>query len=129
LKSFVADTHALVWHLVEPRRLGAAARKAFAAADVGRALCHVPAVCLIEVSLLHERGRLRIGVGQVVAALATHAGYAVLPLDIEQALEFGSLVGIRDPMDRLIAAAAQATRSHLISADAAFDGVVERLWD
>jgi PIN domain nuclease of toxin-antitoxin system len=129
MPSLVADTHALVWHLAEPARLGKGARRAFARSDAGRSLCHVPAICLVEVALLHERGRLRIGVGQVLEALAGHAGYAVLPLDIEQAMEFSALVGVRDPMDRLIAAAARVTRSRLVSADSAFDGLVERVWD
>jgi len=129
MTTLVADTHALVWQLTDPQRLGKAARRALAAADTGRALCHVPAVSLVEVALLHERGRLRLGVAQVLQALAGHAGYAVLPLDIEQAMEFAALVGLRDPMDRLIAAAARATRSRLVSADATFDGVVDRLWD
>jgi PIN domain nuclease of toxin-antitoxin system len=129
MTTFVADTHALVWHLTEPRRLGKAARRAFAAADSGRSLCHIPAIGLVEIALLHERGRLRIGLAQVLEELAGHAGYAVRPLDIEQAVGFAALVGIRDPMDRLIAAAARATKARLISIDTTFDGTVDRIWD
>lgn len=126
----MADTHGLVWHLTDPRRLGKGARRAFAAADAGRWLCHVPAIALVEVSLLAERGRLRIGLPQVLEALAGHAGYAILPLDIEQALAFAALVAIRDPMDRLVMAAARATGSRLVSNDQTLSGHgVERLWD
>ena len=90
----------------------------------------MPAVTLVEISLLHERGRLRVGVPQVLEALADHPGYAVLPLDTEQALELVSLPGIRDPMDRMIVAAARATGSRLVSIDEAIDGHgVERIWD
>jgi len=128
--SFVADTHALVWQLTEPGRLGRAARRAFAAADAGRWLCQVPAIVLVEVALLNERGRLRIGVGQVLEALAGHGGYAILPLDIEQAVEFAALPTVRDPMDRLVLAAARATASRLVSRDPALEARgVERVWD
>ncbi|MEK6606896.1 MAG: type II toxin-antitoxin system VapC family toxin [Myxococcota bacterium] len=128
--SVVADTHALVWHLTDPKRLGKGAHRAFAAVDAGRWLCHVPAVVLIEVTLLHERGRLRLGAGQVLEGIAGHSGYAVLPLDVQQALEFASLPGVRDPMDRLVAAAARATGSKLISVDEALDDLgPERVWD
>lgn len=128
--AFVADTHALVWHLTDPGRLGRAARRAFAAADAGRWLCHVPGITLIEISLLSERGRLRIGAAQVVEALAAHSGYAILPLDLEQALLFAALVSIRDPMGRLVMAAARATGSRLVSSDEALSGHgVERVWD
>jgi PIN domain nuclease of toxin-antitoxin system len=130
MATFVADTHALVWHLTEPRRLGKAARRVFAGVDSGRSLCHIPVISLVEIWLLHERGRLRIGPAQVLEALAGHPGYAVLPLDVQQVVEFGALPAVRDPMDRLIAAAVRATGSKLVSVDEAFDGCgSERLWD
>jgi len=126
----VADTHALVWHLTAPQRLGTAARRAFAAADEGRWLCCVPAIALVEVALLQERGRIAAGVVEVLKALAGHPGYAVLALDADQAVEFAALVSVQDPMDRLVLAAARATESHLVSADAALDGFgVDRVWD
>ena len=126
----VADTHAVVWHLTAPRKLGMAARRALAAADVGRWLCCVPAVALIEIALLKERGRIGIGVDEVLRALGAHPGFAVLALDGEQAEEFASLVGVKDPMDRLVLAAARATRSRLVSSDDVHDGHgVERVWD
>jgi PIN domain nuclease of toxin-antitoxin system len=130
MERVVADTHALVWHLTAPRKLGAAARRAFAAADDGRWLCCVPAIALVEISLLNEGGRTDVSLGDVLQALAGRPGYAVLGLDAEQALEFVGLRGIKDPMDRLVVAAARATRSRLLSVDDAMDGFgVERLWD
>jgi PIN domain nuclease of toxin-antitoxin system len=57
----IADTHAIVWHLTAPRKLGGAARRQFEAADGGRTLCCVPAIALVEIALLHERGRLPAG--------------------------------------------------------------------
>ena len=126
----VADTHAVIWHLTAPRRLGATARRALAAADEGRWLCCVPAIALVEVALLKERGRVAVGVDAVLRALAGHPGYAVLALDADQAVEFAALVGVKDPMDRLVLAAARATRSRLVSSDDLLDGFgVERLWD
>jgi len=126
----VADTHAVVWHLTAPRRLGDAARRAFAAADEGRWLCCVPAIALVEIALLKERNRVAIGVAQVLRALAGHSGFAILALDAEQSAEFAALVGMKDPMDRLVLAAARATGARLVSADDVFDGHgVERIWD
>jgi PIN domain nuclease of toxin-antitoxin system len=125
----VVDTQALVWHLVEPRKLGKSARRALAAADSSQLLCHVPVIVLAEVALLHERGRIRVGVQQVRASLAAHSGYAILPLDPDQCLAFAALIGIRDPMDRLVAAASQVVRARLISSDAIFDQHLDRIWD
>jgi len=129
MQSVVADTHALIWHLTSPRKLGKAARRPLGEADTGRRLCYVPVIALVETSLLHERGRLRIGPAQVASTLAGHPDYTLLPLDLEQALAFDALAGLCDPMDRLMVAAARATRSVLISIDESLDGYgVERRW-
>ena len=126
----IADTHAIVWYLTKPQKVGARARHAFEAADAERWLCCVPAIALVEIALLKERRRIGVGPREVLRALHGRAGYAVLALDAEQTLEFASLVGVRDPMDRLVLAAARATGGRLISADDALDGFgVERLWD
>jgi PIN domain nuclease of toxin-antitoxin system len=126
----IADTHAIVWHLTAPGRLGAAARRRLEAADEGRTLCCVPAIALVETALLHERGRLAVGVEDVLRAIAGRPGYAVLALDADQALEFAGLVGLKDPMDRLVVAAARAARCPVVSVDDALDGFgVERVWD
>ncbi len=130
MATVVADTHALVWHLTDPERLGKGARRALANVDGGRWFCHVPVITLIEIGLLYERGRLRVGPTQILEVLARHAGYGILPLDIQQVMEFVSLTAVRDPMDRLILAAARATGARLVSADRALGGRgVDRLWD
>jgi PIN domain nuclease of toxin-antitoxin system len=128
--TFVADTHAIVWHLTEQRRLGRGARRLLRTADGGRDLCYVLAISLVEISLLYEKGRLRVSPARFLETLAGHAGYAVLALDVEQAIAFGSFPAVRDPLDRLVLAAARATNSRLVSADMALDGHgVERIWD
>ncbi|MGH7322850.1 MAG: type II toxin-antitoxin system VapC family toxin [Candidatus Rokuibacteriota bacterium] len=130
MATLVADTHALVWHLTDPDRLGKAARRALATVDTGRGLCHVPVIVLVEICFLYERGRLRMGPSRVLDALGGHPGYAVLALDVEQVIEFGALTSVRDPVDRLILSAARVTGSRLVSADASLGGHgVERVWN
>lgn len=51
-------------------------------------------------------------------------------LDPEQAVAFSALVGVKDPMNLLVLAAAMATQSQLVSGDDRLDGFgVRRLWD
>lgn len=84
MASFVADTHAFVWFLTAPQRLGRRARRLLAAADEGRSLCVVPAIALVEIALLKERGRVAIGVDAVLRAIDGHRGCAILALDAER---------------------------------------------
>lgn len=126
----VADTHAIVWRLTAPAKLGRAAQRAFEAADSGRWLCCLPAIVLVEVALLRERGRIGVRPEDVLRAVQGRRGYAVLALDAEQSLEFSALVGIKDPMDRMVLAAARVSGARLVSSDAVFDGHgVERTWE
>lgn len=76
-----------------------------------------------------ERGRLRIGAAQILEALAGHPSYGVLAIDVDQGIQFGALSGLRNPMDRMIVAAARVTGSRLLTADAALGASgVEIVW-
>lgn len=58
MADYVTDAHALVWYLEDDARLGPQARQAFDACDRGEALIFVPAICLVELVYLQEKGRL-----------------------------------------------------------------------
>lgn len=125
------DTHALVWYLSRPKRLGRAAARLLREADAGRAEILVPAVVLIELTLLREAGRNVVGVPQVGALLAAQPAFKLLPLEMAQASEFALLESLSDPFDRLIVAAARAAGAPLITGDGTIDAsaLVETIWD
>jgi PIN domain nuclease of toxin-antitoxin system len=125
------DTHALVWYLSRPKRLGRAAARLLRQADAGRAEILVPVVVLIELTLLREAGRNVVGVPQVEALLAAQPAFKLLPLEMTQAREFVLLESLADPFDRLIVAAARAAGAPLITGDGTIDesALVETIWD
>jgi PIN domain nuclease of toxin-antitoxin system len=125
------DTHALVWYVTRPSRIGKGATKALRAVEAGRALAWLPAILPIEIALLHERGRTGLGLPELAATLERCPGMKLWPLDLTQAREFVALRSIRDPFDRLIVSAARAARCPLVSCDEALSrsGLVEILWD
>jgi PIN domain nuclease of toxin-antitoxin system len=127
----VADTHALVWFLARPKRLGKAASRLFLAAESGRARILVPCVLLVELALLHERGRKVLGVAEVLAAVAQSEGLAFAPFDAADAREFALLSSLADPFDRMMVATARALGCPLISADEVVtaSGLVSVVWD
>jgi len=95
------DTHALVWHLSKPARLGRAAARLLRDADAGRTAVLIPAIVAVELSLLRQAGRNTIGVPQLEAVLAAQPAFTLLPLDLAQAREFALLESLRDPFDRM----------------------------
>ena len=130
---FVADTHALVWHLQgKNQKLGHAAREAFRSADQGNALIHVPVPVLLEVWSLQHIGRIDLGSPFREWRLRLEAipGFSVVPFEADQMDHLPSPDALRDPTDRLIVAIARAHGLPLITADAAIteSKLVEICW-
>jgi PIN domain nuclease of toxin-antitoxin system len=131
MKQACIDTHALVWHLSRPKRLGRAAARLLREADAGRAEILVPAIVLIELTLLREAGRNVVGVPQVEALFNAQPAFQLQPLDMTQASEFILLESLADPFDRLVVAAARGASMPLITADTTNEesALVEIIWD
>jgi PIN domain nuclease of toxin-antitoxin system len=131
MKQACIDTHALIWYLTRPKRLGRAATRLLRTADAGRAEIVVPAIVLIELTLLREAGRNVVGVAQVEALVTAQPAFKLQPLELAQANAFILLESLADPFDRLIVAAARAAGVPLITADTRIDqsALVETIWD
>jgi PIN domain nuclease of toxin-antitoxin system len=131
VKTVCIDTHALIWHLSRPRRLGKSAARLLRDADRGRVSVLVPSIVAIELALLRGAGRKTIGVPQLEALIAAQPAFSVLPLDLAQAKEFALLEMLLDPFDRMIVAAARVSGTPLVSADTGVreSALVEVVWD
>ncbi len=131
MKRIVLDTHTLLWHLQLPKRLGAGARRLLKQADHGKVHVSIPAIVVVELTLVREAGRLTVGPAEIRALISAHPNFEVLPLDLGQATEFALLPTLVDPFDRLIVAAARATDAALLTADQriADSGLARVVWD
>lgn len=58
MTEYVIDTHALLWHLYAPKRLGEVARLALGQVDEGEARAWIPAVAVAEALMVAEKGRI-----------------------------------------------------------------------
>ena len=114
------DTHAWIWWLSAPNRVGPEARRAIEQAiDRGAAL--VSSVSVWEVALLVTRGRLQLDrpVRAWLAEAEAVAGFRFVPVDNRIATESVLLrEGLHaDPADRFIAATALVCSVPLATAD------------
>lgn len=127
---YVLDTHACVFSLVAPAKLGAQARKALQSVEAGRSEAWVPAAVVAEIVLLRELGRIEIGLVHLKSAMEGAPGLRFLVLDLRQLDEFAALGAIRDPFDRLIAGASRALGAKLITRDRSLEdhGLVQTVW-
>jgi len=127
---FILDTHACLFALAAPKKLGRRARAALRRVDAGRDQAWIPAAVATEIALLRELGRTDIGLPQLRSALENAPNWHFLPLDLDQVDEFSALAAIRDPFDRLIVAAARRRGAKLVSRDERLNetGLVEIVW-
>ena len=126
----VVDTHAWLWWVGEPARLGREARRSLDSAKrIG-----VPAICCLEVAALAARGRVTLDrppLAWMQQALAMPR-VELLPLTPAIAVKAAGLPSSfpGDPADRLIVASALVEGAVLVTRDAAIQNasVVETVW-
>ncbi len=130
MASYVLDTHACVYSLSAPRKLGPKARNALLSVEAGGSEAWIPAAVAAEVVLLRELGRINIGLSHVKTAMEAAPGLRFLPMDLRQLDEFAALGTIRDPFDRLIVSASRAVGARLITKDDSLQelGLVQTVW-
>ena len=131
MSAVLLDTHALVWNLGQPERLGAAARAAILAAT---------GVVASPISFYEIGQKVRIGKWVEAAALLPRMqavfkerGGQIAGLTAETCLAAATLDWThRDAFDRIIAATCLAEGLTLVSADASFDELgprrLARVW-
>ena len=128
--SALLDTHALLWAVLDPARLGREAAS-FLRDESNR--IYVSAASAWEIATKVRLGKLPEAVTfeEDFERLVTEvAGYKLLPIDTQLALRAGRLVGDHgDPFDRMIAAQALAMDVPVLSLDAKLDAFgVRRIW-
>ena len=132
---YIADTHATLWHLFDPRRLGLAAHAAFESSNAGLSRICLPAVVVAEMIMVVERGRIpHVTMPELLAQLNVMQGsanYMMLPLLPETVIASPSHAVIPDIFDRLIVTEAQRLVLPLITRDKDIRtaGIVDVLWD
>ncbi len=110
------DTHAWLWWVGEPSKLGRGARSALATATrVG-----VPAICCFEVAAAVRRGRIVLDrdVGAWLDAALSLPKTELLPLTPRVAVRAATLEDFHgDPADRLIVATAMVESCAVVTRD------------
>ncbi len=128
--TYLLDTHALLWALTDPARLG---RKGRGIMENRASKLVVSAASAWEIATKHRIGRLPQA-DVLVGAYSRHLdrlGVGRLAIGEEHALLSGGLTWEhRDPFDRMLAAQAMIESMTLITDDGVFDGLpgLRTLW-
>lgn len=117
----IADTHALIWYLLNDPRLSSAARAVFTDAATKGQRIGIPAICIVEIVYLTEKNRIP------ATALTTlqqqlqsmQSILEIVPLDEAIGFQIQSIdrSAVPDMPDRIIAATARQYNLPLLSRD------------
>lgn len=86
VEQYVADTHAILWHIVSGNQLSTEARRRFLAADRGDAVIYYSVMTLIEALYLQEKGKIEVDIYRQLLRMTSdkvEASYQVVDIDLE----------------------------------------------
>jgi predicted nucleic acid-binding protein len=116
IPSYVADTMAIVSYLGK-RKLLVSVKAIFQSTDLGKAQILIPSIVLVEIGYLSEKGRIDIGISDVLNHLAHFSTYAEQALTFDIVAESYKITDIPELHDRLIGGTAAYLNLELITND------------
>lgn len=114
MKAYVTDTHALVYFLLSPEKLGKRAREAF---ESPNSHVRIPVMALLEIKYLIEIGRIEASIEEVMAFVESSHSFHIQPFDSPVLRHSLGIEGQRDPFDRIILATAMSLKLPLFTKD------------
>ena len=119
--AIVADTHAIIWYLVEPERLSQGALDALEGAIAAGSPVYISAISLIEICYLIEKRRIASDLLQRILAVLNEPDPSLIVVPIDLAISIAVQNIDRDTVpdmpDRIIAATALHLNLPLVTRD------------
>jgi PIN domain nuclease of toxin-antitoxin system len=133
MSAVVADTHTLIWYILEPERLSQAAFNALEDATNEGAVIYLSAISIVEICYLIDKGRLLETVlSRVMGAIAVeNSVLEIVPVDLEVSLAIRQVDRniVPDMPDRIIAATAFYLSLPLVTRDSKIqNSAIQTIW-
>lgn len=130
MRSFVVDTHSLLWYLTASPRLSRRARSVFKRGEEGKAKIIIPSIVLAELYFLLEKLRVDLDFESEYKKIVEAGQFKIVPLSGEDVLIFKELSGIREIHDRIIVGVAYKLKIPLVTRDKEIweSGIVKVIW-
>lgn len=112
--TYVLDTHALLYWLLEKEQLTSKVRKILSFPS--NRFC-VSTASILEIEYLIEIGRVETGIGELLSYIQSQPAFYLQPFDELVLLETLEASDHRDPFDRIILGTAKAYKMPIITRD------------
>lgn len=132
MPGFVLDTHAAVWYLTEPGKLGNAAMRVIDDATRTGAPLYVSTISLVEIVYLGEKGRIAASATEkLIEAMLDSSVFKTVSVDVSivRALSRIPRAAVPDMPDRIIGATGLALNAPVVTMDSKIAGsFIPTLW-
>jgi PIN domain nuclease of toxin-antitoxin system len=117
MKSYVIDTHALIWFLTGNKNLSDKSRKILLNAQIEEARILISSIVLAEILYILNKKKINLNINELLDLIAKSTSYKIVPFDLPVFKEMLELPGNLEMHDRIIAATSIYYKSPLITKD------------
>ncbi|TES93718.1 MAG: type II toxin-antitoxin system VapC family toxin [Candidatus Cloacimonadota bacterium] len=117
MKYYIVDTHALVWRLLQSKKLSIKANKAFTEGIEGKTSLIIPAIVLLEVMSVLEKYGMEDRFLEILDDIERTPMYEICSINIEVLRETAKIKDIEELHDRVIVAIARMKNAAIITKD------------
>lgn len=114
---YVVDTHALIWYLLNDKKLSPQAKAIFQAAELNQTILVIPSIVLAELYYANVKNRWFGDFAALYADITSKPFIRFMPLDHTHISDFTEDSAVPEMHDRIIAGAARRLGAPLISSD------------
>ena len=128
-RSYVTDTHSLLWYFSDNPRLSKKALKAFEKTIESGSII-IPIIVLAEIMYIAKKGRIEMTFAETVKRIDDMENFEIVPLDMDILNIADKIEDELEMHDRLIAATAIFFKVQLITRDQALkdSGLCDVIW-
>jgi PIN domain nuclease of toxin-antitoxin system len=131
MDTYLVDTHALAWFIVEDKRLSPLIENLLNQAQEGNVQILIPTLVLAELTHIAEKGKVKVTVDEILQQISQGDGFTVVAFDFAVFQAMLTLPREWDIHDRVIAATSSYYQTTLITRDEMLraSSKIKTLWD
>lgn len=114
---YVADTHTIIWHLKDDKKLKAATIKIFEAAERGETEIVISAITILELYYANKKWKIFPDFAEVYTVLQSKPYIRIVEFASRDVLEFDDLAAVPEMHDRIIVGLAKRLDVPLMTVD------------
>ena len=130
LPLYVADSHSLIWYLLDSPRLSFNANEVFNSVEQGKAKLLIPAIVIAEIIFIVQGGKVQADLDSLILKIQDSDNFQISPLGLDELICLKEQTEISEMHDRFIVCEAILHKAKIITKDKQISnsGVAEVVW-